>query len=70
MVEPCSICELWMADSQCDNTLCPVKQMKDENKRLKAENRKLKQKISKTESDNGWDFENSLRDRTYEMGQC
>ena len=28
MIDPCSICELWMEDTKCDNTSCPVKKMK------------------------------------------
>ena len=61
--EPCSICELWMDGVECDNTSCPVAVMKRENAALKA-------RISRIESDRGYDLENSLRDRIYEMGEC
>ena len=69
MDDPCSICESWMGDVECDNAVCPVKKMKDENKRLKSENKKLKVRISKLISDSGWEFENKIQKEFHEVDE-
>ena len=63
MTEPCEICELWMRGVECENESCPIAVMKRENAELKA-------KVSRLESDAGWDLENNLRGRIYEMGEA
>ena len=63
MTEPCEICELWMRGYECENEACPVAVMKRENGELKA-------KVSRLESDAGWDLEINLRGRIYEMGEA
>ena len=69
ILEPCSICESWLGDVECDNAVCPVKKMKDENKRLKSENKKLKARISKLISDSGWEFENKIQKEFHEVDE-
>ena len=61
--EPCSICEMWIDGVVCDNHECPVAAMKRENEALKA-------RVDELELNASYDFENSLHDRIYEMGEC
>lgn len=53
--EPCSICEAYIEGVECENSGCPVYEMKQENKRLKRTVSSLRSQISKIKSDASWD---------------
>ena len=73
--DPCSICENFIYGTECDvSDTCPVGKMKKtlevyylKNLAMDKEMMAVKEQIK---SDAGWDFENSIKDKIYEMGEC
>lgn len=53
--DPCYICEAYTEGVECENTNCPVFEMKRENKRLKKTVSTLRGQIRKIKSDASWD---------------
>ena len=53
--EPCSICEEYIADVQCDKSECPVFQMKAENEKLKKRVASLRAEVQRLKSSASWD---------------
>lgn len=51
---PCLVCEEYNAESKCEATDCPVRQLVNENKILKKKVSALKKKVEKLESDASW----------------
>ena len=50
MKDPCEMCEVWMADTPCENDDCPVEKLKKDNKRLKV-------MVERHKYENSWDFD-------------
>ena len=53
--DPCSICERYMDENECEEKNCPVYEMKQENLRLKKKLRSLSDSLCKAKSADSWD---------------